>query len=243
MLGSVSKGSSWCWAAVGKHPAATDYIRLGDPSALLDALADWAAKGYDDLLCTNGSPQGIYSWRFWLRGVKKGSLICGLGRDSSDRIGRPFPLLIMGEGFVKGWEKQWVILPERLNRIWKQLEYIASHRFDDARTMEEEIHSLQQPAELVMDHVGDGGEGDNLFGTQTEVCRQQLLTGGFGMISLSNASGMDSDKLVRQAHATLAACCKEIPRGVFIGGTPQHTCIAVVGHPLATADFVRLWSV
>jgi type VI secretion system ImpM family protein len=243
MLGSVSKGRSWCWAAVGKHPAATDYIRLGDSSALLDALAEWAAKGYDDLLRTNGRPQGIYSWRFWLRGVKKGSMICGLGRDSSDRIGRPFPLLIMGEGFVKGWEKHWLTLPERLNRIWKQLEYIASHRFDDARAMEEEIRGLQQPAESVSDHAGAGWDEDNPFGAPTEACRQQLLSDGFGLISLSGAHGLDSDQLVRKGHARLAACCREIPRGVFIGGTPQRTCLAVVGHPLATADFVRLWSV
>ena len=228
---------------MGKHPAATDYIRLGDASALLDALAEWTAKGYDELLRTNNRPQGTYSWRFWLRGVKKGSLICGLGRDSSDRIGRPFPLLIMGEGLVKGWEKKWAMLPQRLNRIWKQLEYIASHRFDDARAMEEEIRGLPQPAELQSDRDVPDCEADSLFGPQTETCRQQLLSGGFGMINLSGASAVDSDGLVDQCHAWLAACCKEIPRGVFIGGTPQRTCIAVVGHPLATADFVRLWSV
>ena len=243
MLGSVTKGRNWCWTAVGKHPAATDYIRLGEASALLDALAEWTAKGYDELLRADNRPQGTYSWRFWLRGVKKGSLICGLGRDSSDSIGRPFPLLIMGEGFVKGWEKKWAMLPQRLNRIWKQLEYIASHRFDDARAMEEEISSLPQPTELLSGRAGADCEEDNLFESQAEACRRQLLSGGFGMISLSSTSGLSLDALVDQGHAQLAACCQEIPRGVFIGGTPQRTCIAVVGHPLATADFVRLWSV
>ena len=98
MLGSLIKGPTWCWAAVGKHPVAADYIRLGNSTSLLDAVADWVAKGYDELLRMDGRSQDSHSWRFWLRGVKKDTLICGLCRDSSDRIGRPYPLMIMGEG-------------------------------------------------------------------------------------------------------------------------------------------------
>ena len=245
MLGSVIKSRSWCWAAVGKHPAAADYIRLGDSSSLLDALADWVAKGYDELLRSNNRPQGAHSWRFWLRGVKKGALICGLGKDSSDRIGRPYPLMIMGEGTLKGWEKNWLLLPIQLNRAWKNMEYIASRRFDDARAMEEEIQTLNAPQ--AGDEASQSSPADELENPavdgQVHGCREQLLTTGFGMISLNSLGEVDSDQTIVRCHGRLNGCCKDIPRGVFIGGTPQHTYISVVEHPLATADFVRLWTV
>ncbi len=244
MLGSVIKGRSWCWAAVGKHPAAADYIRLGDSSSLLDALADWVAKGYDQLLRDNDRPQGFHSWRFWLRGVKKGTLICGLGRDSSDRIGRPYPLTIMGEGLLKGWEKCWFRLPLQLNRCWKDLEYIATRRFDDAQAMEEEIRGLHAPQSAPSDNpdafVDDRQKA--VFEEQVQLCRQGLLSSGFAMISLNSLDGVDSERAVIQLHERLNGCCKDIPRSVFIGGTPQHTYITVIEHPLATADFVRLWT-
>jgi type VI secretion system protein VasJ len=51
---------------------------------------------------------------------------CGLGRDSSDSIGCPYPLLIMGEGRLKGWEKRWSQLPVQLNRTWKRMESIVT---------------------------------------------------------------------------------------------------------------------
>ena len=245
MLGSLIKGPTWCWAAVGKHPVAADYIRLGSSTSLLDAVADWVAKGYDELLRMDGRSQDSHSWRFWLRGVKKDTLICGLCRDSSDRIGRPYPLMIMGEGPLKGWEKAWLMLPEQLNRSWKNLEYIASHRYDDAQAMEEEICGLNPPQVgapedqvlLIDDDANIPVDG------QVQLCRQQLLSTGFGLISLNSLGGMDPDRAIGQCHGHLNGCCKDIPRGVFIGGTPQHTYICAIEHPLATADFVRLWTV
>ena len=90
MLGSIIQNRKWNWAAVGKHPSAKDYIRIGGGSALLDAVAQWSANGYHEL-SPGKTQQPVYrSWRFWLKGIKKGSIICGLGRDSSDSIGRPF---------------------------------------------------------------------------------------------------------------------------------------------------------
>jgi len=245
MLGSIIKGRTWCWAAVGKHPVAADYIRLGNSTSLLDAVADWVAKGYDELLRINGRPQDSHSWRFWLRGVKKDTLICGLFRDSSDRIGRPYPLMLMGDGPLKGWEKNWLMLPEQLNRSWKNLEYIASHRYDDAQDMEEEIRVMNPPqvvawegqVSLSDDHANTAIDG------QVQLCRKQMLSTGFGLISLNSLRGMDSDRAIGQCHEQLNGCCKDIPRGVFIGGTPQHTYICAIEHPLATADFVRLWTV
>ena len=45
MLGSIINHRRWNWAAVGKHPSAKDYIRIGGASALLNAVAEWSAMG------------------------------------------------------------------------------------------------------------------------------------------------------------------------------------------------------
>ncbi len=239
------KGRAWCWTAAGKHPAAADYIRLGGDSALLGAVSDWVAKGYDELLRVNGPPQVYHSWRFWLRGVKKGALICGLGLDSSDRIGRPFPLMIMGEGRFKGWEKNWTMLPDQLTPIWKKLEYIACRRYDDARAMEEEIGELMPPGTGVQAGLATVNDDKGIIDVdpQVQACRTLLISRGFGLIRLNCPGGVDADSAVRQYHQGLNGCCKGIPRGVFIGGTPQQTHICVIDHPLATADFIQLWTV
>ena len=244
MLGSIIKRPGWNWSAAGKHPAARDYLRLGAPSPLMEALADWAAKGYDERLRSGAPPRSMYSWRFWLRGAKKGNLICGLIRDSSDQIGRPFPLMIAGEGGLKGWEKEWISLPDRLSRIWKKLEYIAAHRFDHAGDMEASLNELDPPAgsspaeTAARNDRPAGGLAD-----QMAVCREQLFSSGFGMITVDQISGMDTDTTITRCHLQLTGCCNEIPRGVFMGGTPEHIFMAVILHPLSNADFIRLWTV
>jgi type VI secretion system protein VasJ len=243
MLGSIIHNRKWHWIAVGKHPVAKDYIRFGGASPLLDAVARWSDKGYRQLKGDRKQPSIHHSWRFWLKGAKKGTLICGLGRDSSDSIGRPYPLLIMGEGDLRGWEKQWSKLPGRLDRTWNRMEYIASHRFDDAPAMEAQVEGLCAPGQGIGPAQGPleavGGDTDH---EQMLRCKSQLLQDGFGLLNLNPADGVDIGQFARQCHHRLKACCPEIPRGVFIGGTPEHAYLGVVLHPLKPHDFVALWS-
>jgi type VI secretion system ImpM family protein len=233
----------WNWVAVGKHPAAKDYIRFGGVSPLLDAVARWSAKGYQQLHGGKDRQSKFYSWRFWLKGVKKGTLVCGLGRDSSDSIGRPYPLLIMGEGLLKGWENDWTLLPKRLENSWNRMEFVAAHRYDSAAAMEEKIRQFTSPAN---DTVGLGElpkeASSDSCGIDLTQCSRQIDQDGFGMIHFKAAYGVDPGLLAQGVHARLRECCQEIPRGVFIGGTLQQTFLAVVQHPLVQQDFVRLWT-
>ncbi len=243
MLGSIINNRSWSWAAVGKHPAAADYIRLGAESPLMGAVADWVTKGYTALQRKRGEAKEQYSWRFWLRGTQKGMLVCGLGRDSSDRIGRPFPLLIMGEGILKGWEKDWPKLPERLDKVWANMESIAARRFDEIQTMSDQIQGLNPPGEAT-------GQGEQMSFNDEIVtdgrmsqCQTQLRDNGWSMINLNNLDGLDPVLASIQSHARLKACCSDIPRAVFLGGPMQSPYMMVVQQPLNTEDFIRLWSV
>lgn len=245
MLGSIIGNSKWNWAAVGKHPSAKDYIRIGGASPLLDAVGEWSANGYT-LLNGNGSrnqQHTHHSWRFWLKGIKKGRLVCGLGRDSSDSIGRPYPLLILGEGALNGWEKQWTELPARLDKTWSRMEFVAAHRFDNASAMEDEINRFNAPEAIShpVTEAAQDGQG-NACSFSLDQCKGQLIADGFVMIGLNQAGGVDPYRQVLQCHLRLNECCGEIPRGVFIGGTPQQSYLVVIQHPLNAQDFVKLWT-
>lgn len=242
MLG-ISNKSHWNWTAVGKHPAAKDYIRIGARSSLLDAVAAWSANGYDALRRPKEQPPSMHSWRFWLRGVKKGMLICGLGRDSSDSIGRPYPLLIMGEGRLKGWEKRWHQLPAQLNRSWKCMESIVTRRFEDIHGFEKQIRNLSRPgAAFNVDHESAVTQPNDPVEGDLAACRRSIAQNGYGTFGVNHNRHADPDQCAMQCHASLKTCCATIPLGVFFGGTPQNSYVMVLQRPLSTADFVRLWS-
>jgi type VI secretion system protein VasJ len=241
MLARLIGGRRWHWTAVGKHPSAKDYIRVGATSPLLEAVAQWSDSGYRALNIGKTDQTVYHSWRFWLKGLKKGTLVCGLGRDSSDSIGRPYPLVIMGEGTLAGWEKQWSMLPVRLEATWNRMEFVASHRFEDALAMEAEVKQLKGPdanAGLVK-KPAPALEGPGL---DLDTCRQALAKDGIGMMTLNQTDSAQSEQLMQYCHRIMEGCCTEIPRGVFMGGTPRQTYLTIIQHPLGVEDFVRLWS-
>lgn len=242
MLGSIIKRRSWNWAAIGKHPAAKDYIRIGGTSPLIEAVAEWAAKGYQHLRPSKDQPLAFYSWRFWLQGVRKGEIVCGLGRDSSDRIGRPFPLMLLGEGLLKGWEKKWTDLPVYLGHTWKSMESIATRRFEHIRDMETALTDLKAPG-YDDHHPGRGKQPAEACDLEMAPFHRQMDNDGFGYMPLNHSSHDDPETGILQCHRHLPKHCAQMPRGVFIGGSPQKSYLAAIEHPLGKNDFVRLWSI
>jgi type VI secretion system protein VasJ len=242
MLGLIGLNRAWRWKAAGKHPAAADYINLQGGTPLMDAMADWVAKGYEELQRGQPAAHAPYSWRFWLRGAQKGSLICGVGRDSSDRIGRPFPLLIVGEGPLKGWEKQWLHLPQALIKVWARMERLAAQRYDDLQSM---THELEQLAPPTLEDLGAPAEDNTqepaIDAQRLSNCRDELEHHGRTVVALNDSPQTDLDSAAAQWHRQLHRCCVEIPRAVFMGGSGQGAYMAVIQQPLSTADFVRLW--
>lgn len=225
---------------MGKHPAAADYISVRNGPSILDAVADWMTKGYESLHASGDPVKGPYSWRFWLRGVKKGSLICGLGRDSSDRIGRPYPLFIIGEGPLRKWEQQWPLLPAWLAATWERMEGVAAHRHDTLQELADAVRRLGSPgAETV---AAEPPVEADIPSDRLDACRTELQRSGRAMIALNDhAGGDDPMTSVLAWHGFLKRCCPDIPRAVFLGGNPERIFLAVIQQPLATADFIRLW--
>jgi type VI secretion system ImpM family protein len=241
MLGIGSHNRAWCWNAVGKHPAATDYISVRSGTAILDAVADWMSKGYDALQRENNPGRQTHSWRFWLRGAQKESLICGVGRDSSDRIGRPYPLFILGEGPLKHWERQWPLLPALLAKTWGNIERIGAQHYETLQALTDAVGELSSP--IADGTVLDAAAPDRVGSDRLEACRTELQHTGRIMIALNDDGDMDPAARAMAWHGLLKRCCPDIPRAVFLGGNPRHAFLAVIQEPLRTADFVRLWSV
>ncbi len=241
MLGITGRNRVWRWKAVGKHPAAADYINIHDGTPLMEAVADWITKGYNELQNSASASPGYHSWRFWLRGTQKGSLICGVGRDSSDRIGRPFPILIIGEGQLKGWEKKWTLLPTFLSKPWMRMERIAANRYEELQALANDLQQLTPPR---LEEAFEPGPVDAAIENgQLTACQAELQQGGRSMIPLHNSPNGDVDMLAAQWHALLSRCCPEIPRAIFLGGSSQSSYLSVIRQPLSTTDFVKLWSV
>ncbi len=242
--------NAWQWGASGKHPVGKDYFRVGPEAPFLNAFSDWVENGYGKLNAERGSSRVYNSWRFWAKGAKKGCLLCGVGRDSSDSIGRPYPFLILGEGPLKGWENHWDLLPFAFEKIWAQMEYLATGRFVDFRQMEDEVRGIGSPNPGWTDFESQRAqvpEQEPAFEEQYRwYCGQieSLKEKQEIFIPLKTGEPGAYPDSVNLLHFLLKKIHRgAVPNSVFMGGGPDRISLAVFMRPLVPADFVRLWSV
>ena len=250
MLGRLIGQGQWSWAAFGKHPAARDYFQMNMSSPLAGAFGEWVQNGFG-LLSEEARRNRVCAWRFWSRGTKKGGLICGLCKSSGDGIGRPYPLVLLGEGQLDRWEQHWHLLPFVLSTAWEQLEYTASRRLMDVAELETDLYRLETPTpswkqtlaaadresedqdaqsikKLIMDNIQDKSEA---------LLLQQKLT-----IPLDQGQGTTPLPMAAAWHQALMPHIKGAPVTVFMGGTPQHSFLVLFSRPLMADDFVDLWT-
>ena len=251
MLGLVKSKRSWNWTAWGKHPVAKDYFRVGSQALLLKAFSDWVEKGYHMLGPKLNYSSNLYSWRFWARGSEKENIVCGVVRDSSDSLGRLYPLLIIGTGTLQKWENHWDLLPLACEEIWSHIEYLTTKRFLNFKQMEEGVRIIKPPypdwSEFTnqRDSRFEYSSNNRLFhqdlkGIKESVDSLTKKTEFF--VPLDSVSSNDPITLACPWHSFLKSHIREIPNAVFMGGVPDETCLGVFKRPLVPADFVRLWS-
>lgn len=236
MLGSIKSGLPWQWTATGKHPAMKDFFTLGDNGPLALGFSEWVKGGFQQA----GSPRdpsSFYSWRFWARGFRKENLTCGIVRDSSDSLGRPYPLLVMGIGPLNGWEKDWDLLPLACETTWNRMEYLSTRMFNGLKQMEEEMQNLQPPFSGWEELAGKREDFKEL---ERQVSLRQEEKEIF--ISLDREP-LDPPAWIRFWHFLFKKNKESIPGTLFMGGTLAQTYLAVFRRPLMPADFARLWSV
>ncbi|MCX8117631.1 MAG: type VI secretion system-associated protein TagF [Desulfobacterota bacterium] len=229
--------SSWQWSAFGKHPVAADFFWLGHQAPLLKGFSEWVEKGYQGVLSKNPSPQRLHAWRFWARGAQKGHVACGVVRDSSDRIGRPFPLLIVGTGMLEGWEEHWHLMPFACERTWDQIDYLAAFVINDLKKLDQEVRQLRPPLSDWRDFERNRKDSKTL-----EEEAFSLLGGSEGFCNLKMNPNVDLLNETIHCLDRMRNRTKAAPHAVFLGGTADRTCLALFRHPLQTSDFIQLWS-
>jgi type VI secretion system protein VasJ len=254
MLGPVKSNREWHWAAYGKHPVAKDFFGLGQGQPLVKALSEWVEKGCQ-ILTSKGEPSSSpYSWRFWAKGLKRHSLVCGVVKDSCDLLGRPYPLLVMGTGSLDGWEERWDLLPFACERTWNQIEYLSTKQYKDLAQLKDDLRLFKQPnaqwSELVMlrnlaGHL-ESSEEDHSFdsdirGIESGAARLAKEEEIFAPMNAGIAK--DQFTLISLWHFQLKSHLGAIPNAAFMGGDPDNNYLAFFKRALRPDDFVRLWSV
>lgn len=248
MLGSLGHNRKWLWSARGKHPGLKDYFTLGADSPMLTAFGDWIEKGYRGLAERSSTPASLVSYRFWLAGPKGGPILCGVVKDSSDSVGRPYPLILMGMGPLADWEKYWHQIPRACEPAWVQLESISTRMYRDFKQMDGDLRAVKSPlpdwkafeAETLA--TGEAERG----GAGAAGCAEAFVEPDDSAVLFlpvaGDRFGDASGHLVR-LHETLKCRNPQVPKAVFMGGRPDRTLLASFWRPLLAEDFGRLWLV
>ncbi len=247
---------SWQWSAFGKHPVATDFFRLGKEAPLLKGFSDWVEKGYQALISRKNThtPSGHSAWRFWARGSQKEHIACGVIRDSSDSVGRPYPLLIMGTGPLSGWEDHWDLLPFACDRSWGQIEYLSALVANDFKKLEAEVRHIRSPSSEWSDWSLKRKEVESQWlhphtdpsSSSLKEMEERASTAPGStefIVSLDPNPMNDQFAQVSFWHYLFKNQGRVAPNAIFMGGSLEKACLAMFRRPLVPADFVQLWSV
>lgn len=230
MLGLGHKNIPWQWSASGKHPAFGDFIDLNVKNPVVKALSAWIDRGMA-INNQQGPSNRFFSYRFWTRGCKKHSLVCGIVRSSSDNLGRSYPLLLMGNGNLRNWEKQWNDIFQVFDPMFREFEEIALRRFDSFKTFEERLYKisfsprdLPPPGSLPLDN--------NDFLRSQNVLKTNFLNQDRYTIALGKENTLFQKDLKAGS----------LPIATFMGGAPEAPMLTVYKRPLAPNDFSDLFS-
>ena len=249
MLELTKSSRTWRWTASGKHPSVKDYINIGQGFPLADSFSDWLNKGYQAQRFLSSSAHSNCSWRFWVKGTSKNEISCGLVKDSSDSIGRPYPLLIMGNGPLEGWEDTWGLVPEVCETTWIQMETLSTKAFIDLKELAQHLASLPQPLPHGSPSLAAGDvdleEHEVLSSSDVKLFSAQLrmLSGkNVGYIVLDQFNDYGRINNVQFVGRILSRHLVSAPSTVFIGGTQEMSCYAFFRRPLTVSDFSTLWT-
>ena len=250
MLGSIKSKEGWEWSAIGKHPAARDYIRLGANTPLGDAFAGWIENGYRRYRKRHADPSGLHSWRFWVKGMRRSHIACGLAKDSSDTLGRSYPLMLIGVGQVAGWEAHWEQLPTVLEDVWGQMEYLSAKRFDGLRQMEMALGRLavasvawseapvkRQDTRAQNQRAQRDPLAREVARAAASLRREQVL-----QIALDHQAGDSTMARVSTWNQHLRRQISDVPHTMFIGGRPEASFLVIYNRSLRAQDFISMWS-
>ncbi len=234
MLGIGRAKTGVEFSAFGKHPAFDDFFNLNIGSPLASALSSWVENGAK--LAANQDAQ-VHSFRFWMRGIQRDELVLGLIRDSSDRMGRAYPLLIMGKGIVEDRDRRWQHIFCAYEPVYRAFEELAAFRHEDFKAFETKLFRVSFAASSSR-HDSDGSR-------LADILPAWFRTNGEKeWMALPIASLMTKADSIPRAREDRGMFRKkpEVPAAVFLGGVPENSVLTIYRRPLNTYDFSRLFN-
>lgn len=251
MLGRLIAPNRWAWGAFGKHPSARDYFQIRTQFPLAQAFSQWVDNGFGRLP-EEIRRNGMCSWRFWSKGLKKSSLLCGLAKSSGDGVGRPYPLVLLGEGRLEKWEKNWNLLPFVLSPAWDRMEYSASRRMECIGSLESDLQRMDAPAaewKSTLHSLSHDSDDQETLSLQKVIMAEimakarTLETEQRLIIPLDQRLHCDSLQMAGAWHQALKTHLLGTPNTVFMGGSLEKAFLVLFLRPLVADDFIDLWSI
>ena len=254
MLGSIKAKFNWEWTAYGKHPATSDYFQIGGSDPIVKAFFGWLETGYQKLLSTKTERKQLHSWRFWSQGMKRDTIACGICRDSSDSLGRPYPITVMGVGALPEWKDHWDLLPAVFDSVWAQIEYLIARQVRELDQLEVDLRHIKMPSphwstydsQRLNTGTPDTSSSERSLISSSNGFKKGVdafLTHGEFCVCLDNNENGDFLRPVIAWSRALRARGNIVPNSLFMGGLPERSYLAVFQRSLNANDFVRLWSI
>lgn len=242
MLGRVKTERIWQWGAYGKQPWARDYFKVGSAFPLLNGFADWIEKGYVTVAGKNIPAGKQHSWRFWTREARQDYVVCGVIRDSTDALGRPYPFLVIGVGPLDGWEKRWELFPFVFDNVWGQAEQLCTRTYPDSRALETEVSAIRSP---IPEWSRFAEERERLMAGYTDSNLSAHMVSSQETEEFLRIDGQPHDhfQVISLCHEAVKRRAEAPPSAVFMGGTLDQTYFVHFRRPLTTSDFTRLWAI
>lgn len=243
MLGSLVGRKRWQWTLWGKHPAVGDFISHGLAAPVEQAIAAWIENGYARLTDEKILALQPRAWRFWTQSAGNHQIACGIISNSGDRLGRPFPLLIMGTGKLTEWERHWEYLPIGLEHMWRRMEALTASRADRYTALKQALDKIQPPdlnwSELLKKYDPTAlPETDRLFLNEIGQTGDSTAN-GHQVVALGEDSVADAVRW----HQKIKTRNSNIPTALFMGGALESPHMVVFRRALSPADFHYLWTI
>ena len=234
----------WQWDVAGKHPAARDFFALGPKSLMAEAFTEWIRRGAEGLVTVSKELLvRSCSWRFWAKTPQAGILTCGVIRNSCDSVGRPFPLLVMGTGKLENWEDNWELLPFACERVWGQMEQLASKNYASFEMFQGDVHMLRPPLRrwdemnLEKNALAESKQSSLDVDSHLGLLQQNKAL----FLPFQDTGQNDFFTMIDNVHSLLKMKVKVSPNSVFMGGLIEQPGLVLLQRPLSGQDFERMW--
>ncbi len=219
-------------SAYGKHPAFDDYFSVNMAPPLAKALSAWIEGGIKSGGTAEKS-KTIHSFRFWILGIKKEELVLGIVRDSSDRLGRTYPLLIIGRTRMKNRDKKWPAIFNDFEPVFRSFEEMTTARYETFKEFEANLLNVQF-------FESKYEKSDTAF--------SNCLVAWFKVEIGGNSLALPVSELMAKfaSHTPqkrgISKTNPPLPGAVFLGGLPDNPMVNMYNRPLRARDFHRLFN-